>query len=186
MRELSLNVLDVAQNSISADASLIEICVMENGNKMTISIEDNGKGMDEQQLSKVQDPFFTTRTTRNVGLGVPLFKMAAELTGGCFKIDSAPGKGTAVTAEFVSDSVDMTPLGDINDTMLMLIRFNPNIDFVFKREKNDKSFILDTRKLKKVLGDDVPLDSSDVVQWIKEYLAEETEELLLSSEESSR
>lgn len=177
MRELSLNVMDIAQNSISAKGSLIEITVCESSkdSRLTIIIKDNGKGMTPQQVQKVQDPFFTTRTTRKVGLGVPLFKMAAEQTGGFFNIESQVGVGTRLTASFVSSSVDMTPLGDINSTISILIRCNPQIDFVFEHSINAKSFVLDTRQLKEVLGGDVALNSPDVMEWIDGYLTEQTE-----------
>ena len=116
MRELSLNVMDIAQNSISAGASLITIRVEEDrpADTLSISVEDNGKGMSPETVQKVIDPFYTTRTTRSVGLGVPLFKMEAEMTGGSFQIDSQLGVGTTLTAVFKPSSVDMIPLGDIN------------------------------------------------------------------------
>ena len=115
MRELSLNVLDIAQNSISAGASEVEITVEEisSASKMTIIIKDNGCGMDEETVRNVMDPFYTTRTTRKVGMGVPLFKMAAESTGGSFDIVSELGVGTTVTAVFGLSNIDRMPLGDI-------------------------------------------------------------------------
>ena len=123
MRELSLNVLDIAQNSISAGAKLIEIDIREDTAKrlLTIRIADDGCGMTREKLKSVIDPFYTTRTTRKVGMGVPLFRMAAEMTGGSFEIDSEPGKGTVVTALFHTDHVDFVPLGDICSTVTMLI-----------------------------------------------------------------
>ena len=133
MRELSLNVLDIAQNSISANASLIEIEVLEDTAKkeLVIGIYDNGRGMTPEQVRNVQDPFFTTRTTRKVGMGIPLFKMAAEMTGGEFSIDSAVGKGTRVSALFRTDHVDFTPLGDIDSTVVTLVTMNTQIDFAY-------------------------------------------------------
>ncbi|MCI9575482.1 MAG: sensor histidine kinase [Clostridiales bacterium] len=174
MRELSLNVMDVAQNSVAADASLITVRVMERGNRLTIEIQDNGKGMTEDQVSHVADPFFTTRTTRKVGLGVPLFKMQAEMTGGSFSIASHPGEGTAVKAEFVTSHVDMIPLGDMDATMLLLITCNPQRDFIYIRGKDGREFTLDTRQLRDVLGEEVPLNTPDVAAWIKEFLQEQT------------
>lgn len=175
MRELSLNVLDVAQNSITAGSKITEIIVEEyiDDDRLVISINDTGKGMTQQQISNVIDPFFTTRTTRKIGLGVPLFKMAAEMTGGNFKISSILGEGTKVRAEFIPSSVDMTPLGDINSTISLLIRCNPHLDFVFTHKVNDKSFTLDTRELRDILGEEVPLDSADVMAWIDGYLEEQ-------------
>ncbi len=176
MRELSLNVMDVAQNSVRAEASLVILTVTESDreDKLVISIEDNGCGMTEEQVASVIDPFFTTRTTRKVGLGVPLFKMSAEQTGGSFSIESELGKGTKTTASYVKSHVDMTPLGDINSTVSILIRCNPDIDFVFIHSTDIGSFTLDTRELREVLGD-VSLDTPDVIEWISEFLKEQTE-----------
>lgn len=179
MRELSLNVLDIVQNSISAGSALTEIKVTENSetSRLVIEINDTGCGMTAEQVEHVTDPFFTTRTTRKVGMGVPLFKMAAEMTGGSFEIKSEKGRGTCVRAEFISSNIDMTPLGDINATVSMLIRMNPGIDFIFIREIGGNSFTLDTRELRQILGEDVPLDNPDVMQWVDEFLSENTNEL---------
>ena len=184
MRELSLNVMDIAQNSISAGASLITIQVVEDvpGDLLSISVTDNGCGMTKEQVEHVIDPFYTTRTTRSVGLGVPLFKMEAEMTGGSFVIDSEKGKGTTLTASFKPSSVDMIPLGDINGTVQLLVSCNPQLDFIFHRvlltdRGERREFALKTEELRQVLGEDVPLDTPDVVLWIKEYLAEQTAEL---------
>ena len=180
--------MDIAQNSISAGASLITLTVVEDqpGDTLSISVEDNGKGMSPETVQKVIDPFYTTRTTRSVGLGVPLFKMEAEMTGGSFQIDSQLGVGTTLTALFKPSSVDMIPLGDINGTVQLLISCNPNLDFIFHRVllTNDgqrREFAFKTAELREVLGEDVPLDTPDVVLWIKEYLTEQTAELFQSS-----
>ena len=115
MPEISLNVLDVAENSVRAKAShvLIDVSASTAEDRLTIVIEDDGCGMTEEQVNRVIDPFFTTRTTRRVGLGVPFYKMAAELSGGSFSIKSQPGVGTTTTAVFVLSSVDRMPLGDM-------------------------------------------------------------------------
>ncbi len=178
MRELSLNILDVAQNSITAGASLITIEVNENtiDHTLLIGIYDNGKGMSEEQVKSVIDPFFTTRTTRKVGMGIPLFKMAAEQTGGCLEIKSKLGVGTEVKAYFKTDSVDFTPLGDVASTVQMLITMNTDRDFVYKITVDGKEFIADTREIKEVLGD-VPLDTYEVSQWLIEFIKENTNEL---------
>lgn len=178
MRELSLNILDVAQNSITAGASLITIEVAENtvDKTMLIGIYDNGKGMSDEQVKSVIDPFFTTRTTRKVGMGIPLFKMAAEQTGGGLEIESEKGVGTNVRASFKTDSVDFTPLGDIASTVQMLITMNTDRDFVYKHTVNEREFIADTREIKGILGD-VPLDTYEVSQWILEFVKENTEVL---------
>ena len=132
--------MDIAQNSISAGASLITLTVEEDrlADTLSISVEDNGKGMSPETVQKVIDPFYTTRTTRSVGLGVPLFKMEAEMTGGSFHIDSTLGKGTVLTAVFKPSSVDMIPLGDINGTVQLLISCNPGLDFIFHRTLRDE------------------------------------------------
>ena len=185
MRELSLNVMDIAQNSISAGASLIRVTVEEDAalDEMSISIGDNGRGMTPEQVEHVTDPFFTTRTTRSVGLGVPLFKMEAEMTGGRFSIESELGVGTTTTAVFKPSSVDMIPLGDINGTINMLVMMNPSLDFLYTRRykpagEEPREFALDTRELRTVLGEDVPLNLPEVTQWVKEFLEENTNELL--------
>ena len=178
MRELSLNVMDVAQNSVRAEADMVRITVEESDkeDRLTISIADNGCGMTEDQVRQVIDPFFTTRTTRKVGLGVPLFKLSAEQTGGSFDIQSKVGEGTATTASYVKSHVDMTPLGDINSTVKILIQCNPQIDFIFTHSTDKGSFTLDTRELREVLGD-VSLDTPDVLEWIGQYLEENTQNI---------
>ena len=178
MRELSLNVMDVAQNSVRANASLVGIDVKESDREdsLTISISDNGCGMTDEQVQQVIDPFFTTRTTRKVGLGVPLFKLSAEQTGGSFDIKSKVGEGTVTTASYVKSHVDMTPLGDINDTVKILIQCNPDIDFVFTRSTDNGSFTLDTRELREVL-EGVSLNTPDVLEWIAQFLEENTQNI---------
>ena len=150
MRELSLNVMDIVQNSVRAGASLITVQVAESKkhDTLTITITDNGCGMSAEQVKSVIDPFFTTRTTRKVGLGVPLFKMEAEMTGGSFQIDSEEGKGTKVTAVFRPSHVDMIPLGDIASVIHLLITCNPELDFLFTHSVEEKEITLDTRTLR--------------------------------------
>ena len=176
MTELSLNVLDIAQNSVKAKASLIEISVdiSTAENKLVIIIKDNGCGMDEETVKRVIDPFYTTRTTRKVGLGVPFFKMSAEMTGGSFNISSEKGKGTEVTAEYVLDSIDRMPLGDMPSTIETLVLYNTDIDFIYRYEVDGEGFELNTVQMKDILGG-VPLDTPDVAEYIKEFLRENTE-----------
>lgn len=178
MRELSLNILDIAQNSITAGASLITIEVNESviDHTLLIGIYDNGKGMSEEQVKSVIDPFFTTRTTRKVGMGIPLFKMAAEQTGGRLEIKSEIGVGTEVRAYFMTDSVDFTPLGDVASTVQMLITMNTDRDFLYKHSVDGKEFVADTREIKGILGD-VPLDTYEVSQWLIDFIKENTEVL---------
>ena len=179
MRELSLSVLDIAQNSISAGAALTRISVLTDtaADRLTIRITDNGCGMTPEQVASVTDPFFTTRTTRRVGMGVPLFKLAAEQTGGSLTIASEVGKGTDLTALFVPSHVDMTPVGDMNSTIAILIRLNPDIDFVYEYGIDGRTFTLDTRELREQLGGEVPLDNEDVLAWIAEYLKENPDDI---------
>ena len=134
MRELSLNILDIAQNSLSAGAGLVTLTVDEDSgaDSLTLRVEDDGRGMDADTLQRVRDPFYTTRTTRKVGMGIPLFRMAAEMTGGSLDIVSEPGKGTAVTASFSLSHIDRMPLGDMAGTVTALIRLNPGVDFVYR------------------------------------------------------
>ena len=173
MQELSLNVLDIAPK-----ASLVTITVAERSTDhfLEISIADNGCGMTPEQVARAMDPFFTTRTTRKVGLGISFFKLSAESTGGSFDIQSTLGVGTVTSARYHTDHIDMLPIGDMNATILSLISMNPQMDFVYQRSLDDNSFTLDTRELKAVL-EDVPLNSPEVVQFIKETLEEGEAEL---------
>ena len=173
MPEISLNILDVAENSTRAHASLVMITVDADPehDRLTVSIKDDGCGMDKGQLSKVTDPFFTSRTTRKVGLGIPFFRYAAESTGGSFSIESRPGIGTEVTAVFVLSHIDRMPLGDISSTIHTLIVYHPKTDFLYCYRYGDREFSLDTREFHKILGD-VPLDTPEVSSYILEYLQE--------------
>ncbi len=173
MRELSLNVLDIAQNSITAGASLITLSVTESAknDQLVLGIDDNGCGMTDEQLQRVRDPFFTTRTTRRVGMGIPLFRMAAEMAGGALTIESQVGKGTSVRASFQLTHIDRPPLGDMIDTVITLIRLNEQLDFIYRHQTDDGLFEADTRSFRDALGD-VPLNEPDIIQWIKEFLIE--------------
>ncbi|MGN0348615.1 MAG: ATP-binding protein [Roseburia sp.] len=173
MTELSLNVLDVAENSIRAKASLvcITVTVDTGADLLTIIIEDDGCGMNEEEVARVQDPFFTTRTTRNVGLGIPFFQYAAESAGGHFQVKSEKGRGTTVTATFLLSHIDRMPLGDISATIHTLIVYHPDTDFLYTYSYNGASFTLDTRQFRQVLGD-IPLNAPEVSGYIMEYLTE--------------
>ena len=134
--------------------------------------------MTEEIVKSVTNPFYTTRTTRKVGMGIPLLKLAAEQTGGSLKIESRcerdypDNHGTVVRAEFYKNHIDMTPLGDVISSIVTLIQGHPDTDFLFKHILPDKTVLLDTRELKAVLGD-VPLNSYEVIKWIEEYLKEQ-------------
>ena len=178
MQELSLNVLDIAQNSVVAKATLIRIGVEEDtaSHRMVITIADNGCGMDEETVRRVMDPFYTTRTTRKVGLGIPFYSMQAKMTGGDFSIQSKVGEGTTVTAAFVTDHIDCLPLGDINATVVSLIQCNPDIDFVYTYRRGEREFSADTRQFRQIL-EGVPLSDPQVVTFLREYILENTREL---------
>ena len=181
MQELSLNILDIAQNSIVADATLIEIGVEVDSNDfLTITITDNGKGMDEETVKNVINPFYTSRTTRKVGLGVPFFKQAAESCGGTFDIRSQPGVGTAIKAVFDTNNIDYTPLGEVWDTIAILIQMNEHLDFVYTVRKDGAEFVCDTRQIKEIM-EGMPLSDLAVVQWIKEFIRENQTEILKRS-----
>ena len=186
MPEIALNVLDIAQNSVRAEASLIQISVDvdEAADTLTITIEDNGCGMTAEQTARVTDPFFTTRTTRKIGLGVPFFKMAAESTGGSFSIQSEPGVGTKVTAVFGLSHIDRMPLGDMNGTIYTLITFNTQIDFLYTYTFNQRSFTLDTREFKNIgievyfVEDNIwTMDNPEVSEYIRQFLNENSHEV---------
>lgn len=178
MPELSLNVLDVTENSTRAGATLVNIRILADheADTLTIQIEDNGCGMTPEQVEQVTDPFFTTRTTRKVGLGIPFYKYAAESTGGSFAIDSQVGTGTTVTAVFGLSHIDRMPLGDISSTIHTLIVYHPETDFVYTYRVDDREFTLDTRELKEIL-EGVPFSEPEVSQYIMEFLTENKSEV---------
>ena len=178
MKELSLNILDVAENSVKAGASLTQILLTEQDNVLKLEIVDDGCGMSEDVVRSVTDPFYTTRTTRKVGMGIPLLKLACEQTGGNLTIvshtqeESPKGHGTHVTATFHTDHIDFTPLGDVSASILTLIQGHPDTDFLFRHQLEDRVVSLDTRELRELL-EDVPLNSYDVLEWIGGYLQEQ-------------
>lgn len=175
MKELSLNILDITENSVKAGASLTEILIDENDTTIKITIKDDGSGMPEEIVKSVANPFYTTRTTRKVGLGIPLLKLAAEQTGGNINIKSKMAEkendshGTTVEAIFYKNHIDFTPLGDIVSTVTTLIQGHPNTDFLFLHRFGAKEVCLDTRELRAVL-EEVPLNDFEVILWIKDNL----------------
>lgn len=182
MKELSLNILDISKNSVKAGATLTEILLDETDSVLTLTIRDNGCGMKKEMVASVTDPFTTTRTTRSVGMGIPLLKLAAEMTGGSFEIKSKheseypDNHGTVVTAVFNKNHIDFTPLGDIPSSIATLIQGSPDTDFLFKHTLTSGEVGVDTRELRETLGD-VPLDTFEVILWIEEYLKEQYEAL---------
>ncbi len=180
MKELSLNILDIAKNSVKAGAENILIKLDETDEKLTLTISDDGCGMSEEMVQNVMDPFCTTRTTRKVGMGVPLLKLAAEQTGGKIEIQSVSkdadpiNHGTTVTAEFFKNHLDFTPLGDVVSSITVLIQGAPDIEWKYIHNLNGGSVELDTKELREVLGD-VPLDTYEVIKWIEDFLNESYE-----------
>lgn len=154
MKELALNILDICNNSVEAAASLIEITIDEatNPGQLAITINDNGRGMDKETLMRVENPWFTTRTTRRQGMGIPLFKQHALMTGGSFRIVSEPGKGTTLTATFVTDSVDRQPMGDLAGSLLILAGNTENTRIVMLYVTPSGSWTFDSDEIKSLLG----------------------------------
>jgi len=173
MEDISLHILDIAENSIAAGAALIEIRLIDDREKdtFTVEIEDNGKGIPDELVDKVLDPFFTSRTTRSVGLGLSLLSQSARETGGSVAIRSKKGAGTIVSAQFRPRHIDMKPLGDMAETLIVLIAGNPETDFVFTYDydKSDRPFSLDTRDIRTELGD-IPINAPDVISVLRGYL----------------
>lgn len=179
MRDLSLSILDIAQNSIAAGARNISISLLEDeGGQLKITVSDDGRGMSGEVVKKAADPFYTTRTTRKVGLGLPLFRMAAELTGGELVInsitsdDDSVNHGTTVTAVFNTGSVDCPPLGDMLETIAVLIHGYPEKDYKYYHKTPTLEVKLDTSELRGVLGE-VSLAEPEVMKWISEYIAQQ-------------
>lgn len=184
MKELSLNILDIAQNSVKAGADLISITVDEQGPLLELTIADNGHGMKEDFLKNVLDPFTTTRTTRKVGLGLPLLKMAAEGTGGTLFITSThkdedeKNCGTTVKATFYTNHIDCPPLGDVVSTMVLLVQSAPFLPrYIYRHVKDGKESHLDTKELHEQLGGDIPLNEPEILSFIGEYLKEQEDAL---------
>ena len=179
MKELSLNVLDIACNGIKARAKNISILLKQENRTLTVEIGDDGCGMKKETLLSVTDPFTTSRTTRKVGMGIPLIKLAAEQTGGSVSIvsrheDEYPDThGTTLTAIFHTDHIDCAPLGDIISTVTTLIQGSPDVDFLFVHSINGDEIRLDTREMREVLGNDVSLSSPEIINWIADFLREE-------------
>ncbi len=178
MKDLSLHILDIVENSISARATFIEISIEENhqANTYWVTIKDNGKGMSQEMANKVTDPYVTSRTTRKVGLGLPLLKMNAERTGGNLKIVSEEGKGTEVKALFINDNIDRLPLGDIAGTIVILASANPLIEFVYSHSVDGEQYVFDTREIKEAL-EDVAINDNHIFKYLKEMVNENLQEI---------
>ncbi len=178
MRELSLHILDIIQNSIAAQAEKIELIIDENliNNELVIRIVDDGCGMSEELQRRVLDPFVTSRTTRKVGLGLSLFKAAASRCGGDLELNSTLNEGTEVIVRFKYDHLDRAPLGDIVGTVLTILTSNPDLRLIYRHKFNGDQFLFDTREIKEEL-DDVKINQPLILNWLEEYLFEKIEDL---------
>lgn len=178
MKDLASHIMDIVQNSIRAQATEIEIRVIEDHEKdsFVIEIRDNGTGMDEATLARVRDPFFTSRTVRKVGLGIPLLQQNAERTGGFVSITSSIGKGTSVHALFGYSHLDRPPLGNMAETISLLIASNPDIHFKYDHSTAGGNYSLDTEEVKKIL-ENVPLNHPDIILGIQEMIRENLKEI---------
>lgn len=180
MRELALHLLDIAENSVSASAQNITIEVVENTftDSLSMTVIDDGRGMDDEMVQRITDPFTTSRTTRKVGLGIPLLKAAAEACEGSLEINSVLGKGTTLTVNFKRSHIDRMPLGDIASTILTLVIGSPEIHWVFRYRVNDREFVFDDEPIKKDL-EGLPLSDPAVLGFLREYVNENIENIRL-------
>jgi hypothetical protein len=178
LRELALHIMDLIENGLNAGATLIELMVNEDrsANRLTITIRDNGHGITEKLVNEVMSPFFTTRTTRRVGLGLSLFREASRRCEGSFELKSEEGKGTEVSATFRRNHIDLAPLGDMGSTLSCLIMGNPGVDFLYLHRVDDRTFALDTRQVKVEL-EGVDINEPEVVQYIGALVNESLLEL---------
>ena len=178
MKEVSLNLLDIAENSVKAGATLTQLLLTEQDGVLTFQVVDDGCGMTDEILRGVVDPFYTTRTTRKVGLGLPLLRLAAEQTGGTLEVESRHFEthphhhGTVVTAVFHTDHIDCPPVGDLVATVTTLIQGHPDTDFLFIHSIDGNAVELDTRQLREILGE-VSLAEYEVLQWITGFLQDQ-------------
>lgn len=171
MREISLHIMDIVQNSIEAGGTFIEIEVIENhiNDILQINVKDNGRGIDSKTLPNITDPFVTSRTSRKVGLGLSLFKSACIRCGGNLTVESRFGYGTTVCADMQLSHIDRAPIGRIEDTIVSFLTY-PDIDIFYSHTVKDEQFLLDTREIRKIAGED--LSNQEILQWLREYIGE--------------
>jgi hypothetical protein len=174
MKELALHILDLAQNSITAEADLIKITINEDllNDILTITLEDNGWGMDEGQAEEVKNPFVTSRTSRKVGLGIPLMLAACQRCEGDLIIKSQKNVGTKLIATFKHSHIDRAPIGNMPETIVCLLIGADNINFIYNHIVNQEKFCFDTLEIRQTLGEEVPLSSPEVLDWVKDYIKE--------------
>ena len=178
MEDFSLYVLDITMNSVRAKASEISVEISESGEWLDFTVTDNGCGMSAEQVEKLRDPFFTTRTTRKVGLGIPFLTMLAEMTGGFVEIKSvlesvSPDHGTTLHGRFGRNHIDFVPLGDIVSTVTTLIQGSPDVNFTFTHTTEKGSVRLSCEELRAVLGEEIPLSEPEILMWIDGNLREQ-------------
>jgi hypothetical protein len=187
MREIALHVLDIAENSVAAESKNVSIHVHEDlfHDRLTACVIDDGRGMDAATAQQVQDPFYTTRTTRIVGLGIPLLKLAAEMADGSFSLQSDVGQGTWVEAEFRHSQIDRMPLGDLASTFLTVLISHPQIDWTFlyrvtDENKQSRDFLFESAALKSELGD-FSLTEPEVLTFLRGIFEQGIEEVALQT-----
>lgn len=173
MEDISSHIMDIVMNSVTAGANHIILAVEKDPRTLILSltVSDDGSGMDAQMVEKVQDPFFSTKTGRKVGLGIPLLKGTAETTGGSFSLTSEKGVGTSIRATFDTRHPDLPPLGNIRDTFFVLVVSHPEIDFDLRYSVDGKDLLLNTAEWRKEL-DGVPLNHPEVIGFLSKYLDE--------------
>jgi anti-sigma regulatory factor (Ser/Thr protein kinase) len=178
LEDLSLHILDIVENAISAKAKKIEIWVVEEPgeDRLTIEIKDDGIGMDEEVSQKAVDPFFTTRSSRRVGLGLSLMAQAAQEAGGSLRVEPKLGKGTKVMATFQYHHIDRKPLGSMVETMMTLLLGNPELEIFYTHQKEGKSYVLSSSWLKNRFKDRSLIDP-EIIQWVKTHLKEGLEQI---------
>jgi hypothetical protein len=178
MKEIALHIMDISENGIAAGANVIEILLNEKRleNSFILTIKDNGRGIPPEILNRVTDPFYTSRTTRRVGLGLSLLKAAAERCNGKFELSSIPGKGSQVKASFEYNHIDRAPVGDIANTLGIMIMGNPDIDFVYKHIINGEDFEIDTREIKKEL-EGISISDPEVIQYLMKTIRSAIDQL---------
>ena len=178
MKEISLHILDIIQNSVRAEATEISIIIIEDTlrNFLTITIDDNGKGMSEELTQGIKNPFVTSRTLRKVGLGIPLLNQLCEECEGGLVVESTLGKGTRLVATMQYDHIDRLPIGDMPSTITTLILAKPEIEYIYKHIYNSNEFLFDTKEIKKLL-EGAPIWDLNIIKWLGNYLQENIEEI---------
>lgn len=182
MKTIALHIMDILQNSIKVKAARVELDVFEDkhADQLILTFRDNGPGMSKEMLEKITNPFFTTRTERRVGLGLPLLKQNAEMTGGSLRIESELGVGTVVTSVFGLSHIDRPPMGDIAGVVVLTVAANPDIEFVFLYKVDDGSYLFDTREVKLAL-DGLPINNPQVMEFMKDMIIENINQCIMNS-----